>query len=74
MLAKMTAKNQVTLPKRVVSSFKNVEYFEVTEENGRIILTPFRKSRADEVRSSLAALGITEQDVEAAVDWARKAS
>ncbi len=31
MLAKLTSKNQLTLPKAVISGFPNAEYFDVTE-------------------------------------------
>jgi len=73
MLAKLTSKNQLTLPKAVLSSCPAAEYFDVTEENGRIVLTPVRVNRADAVRAKLADLGITEDDVAEAVAWARRA-
>jgi hypothetical protein len=72
MLAKKTSKNQITLPKAVVSRFPGVDYFEVSEEDGRIVLQPVRPSRADEVRTKLAQLGIVPDDVKRAVKWARK--
>jgi hypothetical protein len=72
MLAKKTSKNQITLPKAIVSRFPGVDYFDVVEEDGRIVLVPLRESRADEVRQSLRDLGITEEDVKDAVQWARK--
>lgn len=71
MLSKLTSKNQLTLPKAVISQFPDVDYFEVKAERDRIVLEPFRKSRADDVRDKLARLGITEQDVTDAVKWAR---
>ena len=74
MLAKMTVKNQLTLPKAVVSRFGGVEYFDVSTDGSSIILRPLQRSRADEVRERLAQLGIEEQDVAAAVDWARETS
>ncbi len=40
MLAKLTAKNQLTLPKAIVSHFPGVGYFDVSEESGRIVLAP----------------------------------
>ena len=49
----------------------STEYVEVTFENGRIILTPMQVRPADAVREKLAALGITEQDVEDAITWSR---
>ena len=72
MLAKKTVKNQITLPKAVVSRFGNVEYFDVSTDGECIILRPLQESRADEVRAQLAQLGIDEQDVAAALSWARK--
>ena len=61
MLAKITTKKQLTLPKAVMQQVGRTEYVEVTFENGRIILTPMQVRPADAVREKLAALGITEQ-------------
>ena len=72
MLVKKTTKNQITLPKTVITRFAGVEYFDVSTDGECIILRPLQKSRADEVRTQLAELGIDEQDVAAAVSWARK--
>ncbi|MBF0095287.1 MAG: AbrB/MazE/SpoVT family DNA-binding domain-containing protein, partial [Alphaproteobacteria bacterium] len=38
MLAKLTSKNQLTLPKAVLAAVHGAEYFDVIEENGRIVL------------------------------------
>ena len=75
MLAKLTSKNQVTLPKRALDALggEAPTYFEVVVEEGRIILTPTRVGAADAVRRKLAELGITEADVADAVAWARRA-
>ena len=72
MLAKLTSKNQLTLPKAVIADFQGSEYFDVTKENGRIVLTPVRVTRADAVRAKLAELGMSETDVADAVTWARQ--
>lgn len=72
MLAKLTSKNQITLPKAAVSSVDAAEYFDVTVEGGRIVLTPVRVQKAQAVREKLEKLGITQQDVEDAVAWARR--
>jgi hypothetical protein len=72
MLAKITSKNQLTLPKAIVSQLGEVEYFEVSAQNGKIILTPMRLYEADKVRAKLNTLGITEDDVSEAVAFARK--
>jgi hypothetical protein len=75
MLAKLTAKNQVTLPRRALDALGTPEaptYFEVAVEDGRIILTPTRIGATDAVRRKLAELGITRADVADAVAWARQ--
>ncbi|QIL69478.1 AbrB/MazE/SpoVT family DNA-binding domain-containing protein [Diaphorobacter sp. HDW4B] len=72
MLAKLTSKNQITLPKAVVSKVDAAEYFEVAVENGRIVLTPVRVQQAQAVRDKLQQLGISDQDVEVAISWARQ--
>ena len=72
MLAKLTSKNQLTLPKSIVNSIPETDYFEVEVENGRIMLTPVRMQQADAVRAKLDALGINDQDVLDAIQWARK--
>ena len=72
MLAKMTVKNQLTLPKAVITRFAGVEYFDVSTDGYVISLKPLRPSKADEVRQYLADLGITEQDVTDAIAWARE--
>lgn len=72
MLAKVTSKNQLTLPKSVTKAVGPAEYFDVEARDGQIILTPVRIQRADAVRAKLAALELSEQDISDAVDWARK--
>ncbi len=72
MLAKLTSKNQLTLPKAVMSTVEGAEYFDVIAENGRIVLTPVRISQPNAVRSRLAELGLSEDDIAEAVTWARR--
>ena len=71
-LAKLTSKNRLTLPKSLISAVGAAEYFEVQVKDGQIILTPVRLQRADAVRSKLEELGLNEQDVVVAVKWARQ--
>lgn len=71
MLAKLTSKNQLTLPKAVIVDFRGTEYFDVVSEHGRIVLTPVRLNRAGAVRARLADMGLSEADVADAVAWAR---
>jgi len=71
MLAKLTSKNQLTLPKSVTSAVGPAEYFEVEAKDGQIILTTVRIQRAAAVRAKLAALDLTKKDVAKAVASAR---
>ena len=71
MLAKKTSKNQLTLPKAILKTVGDATYFEVSAEDGRIVLTPVRVQGADAVRKKLELLGITEDDARDAIEWAR---
>jgi hypothetical protein len=70
-LAKITSKNQLTLPKAVVSAVGAAEYFDVEVRQGQIVLTPVRIQRGDAVRAKLAELGLGDADIAQAVQWAR---
>jgi hypothetical protein len=77
MLCKRTYKNQITLPKKVMEQFEDYEYFDVRISNGKIVLEPVKMTPKDrilleKVRDTIDALGITPQDIEDAVAWARK--
>ncbi|MGE0876234.1 MAG: AbrB/MazE/SpoVT family DNA-binding domain-containing protein [Burkholderiales bacterium] len=74
MLARLTSKNQLTLPKAAVQAVGAAEYFDVAVREGQIVLTPVRIQRGDAVRAKLAALGVAETDVADAVRWARSST
>jgi hypothetical protein len=71
MLIKLNAKNQITLPKRLIQAVGHADSFDVQAKDGQIVLTPVRFITVDAVRAKLAELGITKTDTAAAVDWAR---
>jgi translation initiation factor IF-1 len=71
MLAKLTSKNQLTLPMSVTKAVGATTYFEVEARAGQIILTPVRIQRGDAVRAKLAELDLSDADIAQAVDWAR---
>ena len=71
MLAKITAKNQLTLPKSLTQAVGATEYFDVEARDGQLILTPVRIQRGDAVRAKLAELDLMADDMVAAVEWAR---
>lgn len=73
MLAKLTAKNQITIPKRVLSRLPKVEYFDVELRDGLVVLKPVKVYETDleQIRSKIKKLGISENCVAEAVRWAR---
>ncbi len=76
MLAKKTSKNQLTLPKGIVREFPDIDYFDVSVKDKKIILMPVRitpvAAQLEGIRSKIKRLGITEKDIADAVKWARK--
>ena len=67
MLTKRTSKNHVTIPKAVHQAVGETDYYEVSTQNGKIILTPVQLQQAEAVRAKLESLGLTEQDIVEAV-------
>lgn len=74
MLIRLKSRNRMILPKAVTDAVEATDYFDVTTENGRIVLTPVQLSRADRVRARLAETGLKESDIHNAVAWARSDS
>lgn len=72
MIAKKTSKNQLTLPKKAVDRFPDVEYFEVRIDDAQITLVPVRPGQLQQVQARLGQLRISERDVRDAVAWARR--
>jgi hypothetical protein len=73
MLAKLTSRNQLTLPREAVKAVgADTTYFEIEVLDGQLVLTPVRMQRAAAVRAKLAQLGINEDDVTDAVKWSRE--
>ena len=62
MIAKLTAKNQLTLPNSVTNKIAPTEYFDIKVENGQIVLTPVKIQRSDAVRAKLADLDLRNED------------
>jgi len=76
MLAKLTAKNQITLPRDIVKEFNGIEYFDAAVQGGRIVLEPVRirpvAADLQGIRKKMKRLGLTEKDVAVAVRWSRQ--
>lgn len=74
MLAKLTSKNQLTLPIDLLRQLPRADYFEASIDNGAIMLRPVQVVAAidlERVRTAVADAGAVEADVAGAVHWAR---
>ena len=74
MLAKITSKNQITIPKQIIDQLDDVTHFEVQLDKGAVVLKPVRfyDTNLEQIRSKIEKLGISENTVADAVKWARK--
>ena len=74
MLAKMTSKNQITIPKKIIDQVPEAQYFDVELKEGIILLRPLKIYGTDleQIRSKINKLGLKENSVAEAIKWARK--
>ena len=73
MLAKMTSKNQITIPKKIIEKLPGVEYFEVELKDGVVMLKPLKvyDTSLERIRTKVKKLGLQENTVKEAIEWAR---
>lgn len=75
MLIKKTSKNQITLPKKILYEIPSTDYFDISVKENSLVLKPVSVSPASdlgEIRKKIASLGLTENDIDNAIKWARK--
>ena len=73
MLAKKTSKNQITIPKKIVDQLPDISYFDIELKEGFIVLKPlkFYDTDLEKIRYKVKTLGIHENTVAEAIQWAR---
>jgi bifunctional DNA-binding transcriptional regulator/antitoxin component of YhaV-PrlF toxin-antitoxin module len=73
MLTKITSKNQITIPKKIIDQMPEVRYFDVELKGETIVLRPLRtySTDLDRIRSKMKTLGLKENSVAEAIKWAR---
>lgn len=75
MLAKKTSKNQVTLPKKILKDIPETDYFDVSLQEGVVMLRPVtvgeHGNRLAAVRQKIRNLGIEPSDIDRAIQQAR---
>jgi len=73
MLAKLTAKNQITIPKKIIAKFQDVKYFDVEIKDWLVLLKPVKvlEPGLQGIRTKIKKLELSEDCVAEAVRWAR---
>ena len=73
MLAKMTSKNQITIPKKIIEKVPDVKHFDIEFKEGVVILKPIKlfDTNLDQIRSKIKKLGLTEDSVAEAIQWVK---
>jgi bifunctional DNA-binding transcriptional regulator/antitoxin component of YhaV-PrlF toxin-antitoxin module len=73
MLAKLTSKNQITIPKKIIDQIPEARYFEVELRDGAVVLKPLRtySTSLEAIRSKVKGLDLSPQCVREAIKWAR---
>lgn len=73
MLAKITSKNQITIPKKIIEKIPNVKHFDMEFKDGIIIMKPikFYDTNLDQIRAKIKKIGLNENSVAEAIKWAK---
>jgi bifunctional DNA-binding transcriptional regulator/antitoxin component of YhaV-PrlF toxin-antitoxin module len=74
MLAKLTSKNQITIPKKIMERLPPVEHFDVELRDGVVVMTPVVPYKTDLsiIRDKIRQLNLTPDSVREAIEWARR--
>jgi len=74
MLVKVTSKNQITVPKKIMEKFPGTQYFEIESTGDAVLLKPLKISDAslEQIRAKIDQLGLKPTSIREAVKWARK--
>lgn len=76
MLAKITSKNQITIPKAIMEQLPPVQYFNMELKDGIVTMQPVEVAPValETIRAKMKNLRLTEESIGEAVSWARKHS
>ena len=73
MVVKITSRNRITIPKRIIDQMPKVRYFDIELEDGTVKLKPLRTYNVDldQIRFKMKKLGLKQDSVAQAIKWAR---
>ena len=74
MIAKLTSKNQITIPKKIMEKFPGTKYFEIETRDNGVLLKPLKiyDASLDQIRTKIDKLGLKRSSISEAIKWARK--
>ncbi|MFC1814211.1 AbrB/MazE/SpoVT family DNA-binding domain-containing protein [Thermodesulfobacteriota bacterium] len=74
MLAKITAKNQITIPKKIMEQLPETQYFDLELVDGVVMLKPVKvlDTNLDQIRYKIDKLGLKPGSVGEAIRWAKQ--
>ena len=74
MLAKITAKNQITIPKKIMEQLPETQYFDLELVNGVVMLKQVKvlDTNLDQIRYKIDKLGLKPGSVGEAIRWAKQ--
>jgi len=73
MLAKITSKNQITIPKKIIEKMPGVKHFAIEFKDGVVIMKPikFYDTNLDQIKAKIKKLGLKEDSVAEAIKWVK---
>ncbi len=73
MLVKLSPKNQITVPRKILNQLPDTRYFEVELKDGVLLLKPVQvvQTSLEQIREKMRKLELDEGSVAEAVRWAR---
>ncbi len=73
MISKITTKNQITIPKKIINQIPEAKYFDVELKDGIVLLKPlaFYETDLRQIRAKLKKLELEPNAVAEAGQWAR---
>ena len=74
MLAKLTSKNQIKIPKKIIDQLPDIQHFDVELDDGVVVMKPLviYDTDLDQIKSKIKKLGLEKNAVAEAIQWARK--
>jgi hypothetical protein len=73
MLVRISSKNQITVPRKILAKLPSTKYFDIELDNGALVLKPVEllETKLEQIRDKMIELGLNEDCVVDAVRWAR---